>query len=242
MTYPNDLPLASIQFYATAPYACSYFENRLARSQVAAPANFINEEAYSELIKLGFRRSGEYTYRPHCDKCAACVPLRVLVQNFAPNRSQRRAQKLHSALHATERDLIFVPEHYELYHRYQKSRHADGGMDQDSREQYGQFLLQSRVNSKLVEFRDTANLLKMVSIVDKLPDGYSSVYTFFDPEKSMSYGTYNVLWQIEQVKNAGLTYLYLGYWIRESPKMAYKSNFQPFEILVNGKWTQIQDQ
>jgi arginine-tRNA-protein transferase len=211
----------------------------MARSQVAAPPHLINEEVYSELIKFGFRRSGEYTYRPYCDNCSACRPLRVPVNDFSPNRSQRRSIKLHQSLTAKFCDLEFVAEHYELYHRYQQARHAGCGMDQDSRDQYNQFLLQSRVNTKLVEFRDANNELKMVSLVDILSDGYSSVYTFFAPEKSASYGTYNVLWQIEQVKMAGLPYLYLGYWIKESPKMAYKSNYRPFEIYTNGEWTYL---
>lgn len=239
MTQLNDLPPMTIQFYATAPYACSYLSDRRARSQVAAPAQLIDEEVYSELVKLGFRRSGEYTYRPYCDKCSSCIPMRVLIQEFSPNRSQRRAIKLHSDLITKFRDLEFVAEHYDLYNRYQKSRHADGGMDQDSRDQYDQFLLQSRVNTKLVEFRDANNALKMVSIIDILKDGFSSVYTFFEPEKSTSYGTYNILWQIEQVKMAGLKYIYLGYWIKESHKMAYKSNYRPFEIFTDSEWKPI---
>lgn len=241
MTQLNDLPLTAIQFYATAPYACSYLENRLARSQVAASPHFINGDAYSELIKFGFRRSGEFTYRPYCDNCSACLPLRVPVHNFVPNRSQRRAVRLHQGLISKFCELNFVTEHYELYHRYQVSRHAGGGMDQDSRDQYNQFLLQSRVDTQLVEFRDANHVLKMVSVVDMLTDGYSSVYTFYEPEKSASYGTYNILWQIEQVKLSGLSYLYLGYWIKESPKMNYKSSFRPFEIYINSQWTKCED-
>ncbi len=211
----KELPFSALQFYATAPYPCSYLDDRQARSQVATPAHLINADVYSELVKMGFRRSGIFTYRPYCDGCRACVPVRVPVAEYVASRAQRRAVQRHETLVPRISTLAFDAEHYDLYLRYQALRHAGGGMDNDSREQYSQFLLQSKVNTRLVEFREPT------------------------ADASASYGTYNIVWQIDQCRALKLPYLYLGYWIAESPKMAYKARFRPVEILRGGRWERL---
>ena len=271
MSLLNDIPLSALHFYLTAPYSCSYLPDLQARSQVATPALLISAPVYTQLVQHGFRRSGTYTYRPHCDNCRACVPLRVLAKQFTASRSQRRAWKLHAHLEATLHPLQDSPEYYGLYQRYQRARHKDGGMDNDDRESYQNFLLQSHVDSVLVEFRepfdprasdppasnpstspsvlsgvegsgqakaqDKQGVLRMVSVIDLLSDGLSSVYTFYEPDLPRArLGVYNVLWQIELCRKLDLDFVYLGYWIAASRKMAYKTQYQPAQGLQDGTW------
>ena len=242
MSLLNDIPTSALHLYLTAPYPCSYLEGLEARSQVAAPSFLISTPVYSELVRHGFRRSGTFTYRPWCDACHKCVPVRVAVNEFKSTRSQRRSCKQHGGLKASLLALQDKPEYFELYRRYQDARHRDGGMDDDDPEQYRSFLLQSHVDTMLVEFRDN-DALRMVSVVDVLADGLSAVYTFYDPDvPQASFGTYNVLWQVELCRKLELPYLYLGYWIKNSRKMAYKSNFHPLQGLLDGEWQDIPPQ
>ena len=241
MSHLNDsnLPFSLLQFYRTATYPCSYLSGKQAISLVATPPHLISTEIYGELVHRGFRRSGLFTYRPDCHACRACVPVRLPVARFTPNRTQRRCLKAYPFLNARELPLMHFDEHYQLYLRYQAKRHAGGSMDQDDFEQYSNFLLQSRVNTRLVEFTENG-VLRMVSIIDVLNDGLSSVYTFYDPDVlGASFGTYTVLWQINQCIANKLPYLYLGYWIQASPKMAYKAGYKPIEGLIDGEWREF---
>ena len=240
----NDLalPESLLHFYTTAPYPCSYLPDRQARSQVAVPPSQVDTTTYGMLVHRGFRRSGQFTYRPRCDGCQRCVPVRVRALEFSPDRTQRKIinrLNVPGLMQVSERPLIFDPEHYALYRDYQQSRHPQGGMDDDDPDQYREFLLNSGIDTRLVEFRIDGKLV-MVSMIDVLNDGLSAVYTFFDPgTPKASYGTYAILWQIIQCQYNHLPYLYLGYWIGESTKMAYKARFQPMDMLDNDGWIKM---
>lgn len=236
MSDPQELPIHVLQFYTTAEYPCSYLPERAARSQVAAPTHLIDTQLYGDLVRQGFRRSGLFTYRPHCDHCTACLPIRIDIAGFQPSRTQRRCWTRQEAPAVRITSLRWDDEHFDLYQRYQLRRHPGAGMDDDMQSQYRQFLLTSRVDTRLAEFRDADGRLLMVSVIDVLNDGLSAVYTFFDPDTPGSLGTWAILWQIEQCRQAGLPWLYLGYWIQESRKMNYKSAFRPYQILQSGSW------
>lgn len=229
-----------LKFHTTSPYTCSYLPGKLACSEVVTPDYPIDANTYEKLIQAGFRRSGYYTYRPNCVHCQACLSVRIDVKAFKPKRIQRRVWKQHRLI-ATLHELHYKSQHYALYQQYQAQRHAGGGMDNDCLEQYQNFLLQSHVNSILIEFHE-GETLRMISIVDVLPDGLSSVYTFYDASVvHASFGTYSILWQVEQCKIHNLAYLYLGYWIKENRKMRYKANFHPLEVLADGRWMPLEN-
>lgn len=240
MTLLNNAPLQKLQFYVTTAYPCGYLPKKLAQSLIATPQNLVNAEVYSGLIQQGFRRSGKFAYRPHCEHCNACISVRLPVDEFEPTRSQQRAFNKHSDLKVTIVEAHFNTEHFALYQAYQAQRHQQGleqsTVPEDEATQYEQFLCQSNVDSLMVEFRDAEHTLKMVSVIDIVMDGLSAVYTFYDTADKASYGTYSILWQLAWAKQLNLPYVYLGYWIAESQKMAYKQLFQPQERLIDGKW------
>lgn len=236
MNFVRDIPLSALQFYLTESYPCSYLPACEACSQVAAPSDLITARNYSELVKFGFRRSGGHIYRPRCEGCQQCVAVRVEVENFTATRSQRRSWQHHDSLEARIYPLAEREGHFDLYRRYQRQRHADGGMDEDDFGQFHTFLLQSNVDSMLVEFHEQ-DILRMVSVIDQLDDGLSAVYTFYEPNLAQSsFGVFNVLWQIELCRKLNLPFLYLGYWIADSQKMSYKTNYRPLQGLQGGSW------
>lgn len=235
MTAPNDFRLLS--FFATPPHNCSYLADQEAVTVFADPEYPKTQALYSALSRYGFRRSGQHIYRPRCPGCEACVPVRIPVQEFVPRRSQRRNLRVNQDLNVAGRAPIFREEHYRLYCRYLDARHKGGGMDNPSRQQYLQFLSSSWSDTTFYEFRLGPDLLG-VAVSDRLDDGLSAVYTFFDPElPDRGLGVYSILWEIREARRQGLEWLYLGYWIADSPKMRYKTDYRPLEFFRDGRWS-----
>lgn len=225
-----------IAFFATPPHACSYLDGRQAVTVFADPTFHHDRRTYTALSRHGFRRSGPHIYRPHCPGCDACIPVRVPVNEFQPRRSQRRVWRANQDVRVTRVAPGFTPEHYALYARYVNTRHLGGGMDSPTPGQYLDFLTSLWSETTFYEFRAPSGLLA-VGVVDRLDDGLSAVYTFFDPAASArSPGVFAVLWEVEEARRLGLEWLYLGYWLRESPKMRYKGEYQPLECLRDGLW------
>lgn len=227
---------AKVLLFATPAHECSYLPGKDATTLFVDPEFPKDAGIYTLLSRSGFRRSGEHVYRPNCADCAACVPVRLPVARFRPRRSQRRTARDNRDIRVVARESEFCEEHFLLYSRYLGARHANGGMDNPTRKQYREFLLSSWASTVLYEFRLAGHLLA-VAVADHLADGLSAVYTFFDPEFSnRGIGTYSILWQIDETRRLGLEWLYLGYWIAESPKMLYKQEFQPQERFIDGHW------
>ena len=231
--------LEEIQFYVTTKYSCGYIDGQDAQSIVATPYKIVNSQNFNSLITKGFRRSGQYVYKPNCTDCSACIPIRLLASNFNPSRSQKRVKKYLDNLSVKLLPLTFDEEHYNLYVDYQNKRHPNSSESEDDTSDYNDFLVRSNVNSKLVEFR-LNNQLKIVSIIDIIDDGISAVYTFYDcSDKKLSLGTISIIWLLEFCKKENLSFLYLGYWIYESQKMKYKINFKPYELMIKGVWKEV---
>jgi arginine-tRNA-protein transferase len=230
--------LDALRFFQTPEHECNYLSDREASTVFVDPSAELSSVIYSQLALIGFRRSGRYLYRPRCKSCHACIPIRLSAHDFKPNRSQRRIVNRNQDLTITICDKEFQQEHYELYERYLRSRHTDGGMDDTTPEKYRGFLTCEWMNTQFVEFRLEGKLIG-VAVTDFLPDGLSALYTFFDPDLTKrSLGTFAILWQIDAAKQFDKQWIYLGYWIEESLKMAYKTRFKPYELFINGYWQQ----
>lgn len=229
--------LATLRFFSTPAHACSYLEEHQATTLFVDPKARITPELYGDLTRIGFRRSGDYLYRPHCNACTACIPARVRVADFSPRRTQRRVLARNAAVQVEMIRPLFTNELYQLYSRYIERRHGDGDMFPPTQEQFASFLMSSWSDTRFCCFRDPLGQLLAVAVVDLLSDGLSAVYTFYDPTRTdLSLGSLAVLWQIEFCRARGLPYLYLGYWIRRCRKMRYKQDFQPLELLLDEQW------
>ncbi|KAA3621539.1 MAG: arginyltransferase [Proteobacteria bacterium] len=215
--------------YQTAPHPCPYIEENTAVNLILDPHYPVTNSLYGRLLQHGFRRNGSLYYRPFCNDCSACISVRVPVDEFRCNRAQRRTLKRNADIETRLTPARFSDEHFNLYLHYQATRHTGDSMDDPDPDKYRRFLVDSEVDTSFIEFRKDGELLA-VSIIDVVDDGLSAIYTFFDPDQpSRSLGTLAVLKQIELARDGGLDWLYLGYWIAASRKMAYKRKFRPLQ-------------
>lgn len=233
--------MKTVPLYLGHDHVCPYLPDRTARMAFVDPDLPLDRSGFSLLVANGFRRSGDLVYRPHCATCSACVPVRIPVDRFRPDRAQRRIAQRNSDLRVIERRASFDEAHYRLYLRYLRSRHPDSDMGDATPEDYWRFLGHPLwEDTRFIEFREADRLLS-VAVVDGLDDGFSSVYTFFDPDESRrSLGTGAILWQIEEVKRRGGAWVYLGFWVADCRKMAYKSGFRPLELLTDKGWAGLE--
>ncbi|MBV2120628.1 MAG: arginyltransferase [Candidatus Thiodiazotropha sp. (ex Ctena orbiculata)] len=223
--------------YMSQLHECSYLPGRDARNLFLDPMAKVNDELYQQLIDRGFRRSGCYLYQPACPTCTSCVSLRIPVEAYQPSRSQRRNWTKNSERYQIKLlNSDYSEEHYQLYKRYLLQRHPDGAMACNSPGQYTQFLTCDWADTQLIEFRN-AGRLAAVAVSDLLPNGTSSVYTFYDPQLTQEgLGVFALIWQIYHTKELGLEWVYPGFWIEACSKMNYKSRFRPFEYWTGQQW------
>lgn len=228
--------LHSLRFYSSFPHPCSYLPDREAVTLFVDPEAKIDMATYQVLSQVGFRRSGEHIYRPHCDSCHACVPVRVPVSKFVPSRSQRRCQQRNKDLELNIRAAEYDEAHFQLYRRYMRTRHSGGSMDSNDPDAYRRVMSACWSNTDLYEYRYGNDILA-VSVVDQCDDSLSAVYTFYEPKQARrSLGVFAILSQIEQARRSGRDWVYLGFWNSESPKMAYKTQYQPLEYFDGLIW------
>lgn len=231
--------LSELRFFTTPAHDCSYLEDRQAITLFADPLARIDKDLYSALSAAGFRRSGNHIYRPYCQTCTACIPVRIPVSKFEPRRRHRRVLKNNEEIIVNRCKPELTEEYFALYNAYITERHSDGDMYPASRDQFQSFLVEGRPEAWFYEFRDSENLLA-VAVADELNNGLSAIYTFFDPAKQAGApGVFAILWLIEETRRCGLEHLYLGYWIKQCQKMSYKMDYKPIELYVNNHWLEL---
>lgn len=229
-------PLQDLRFLLTPEHECGYLPEQEAVTLFVDPQCNLDNRRYSLLAEIGFRRSGEHLYRPHCGQCKACIPVRVPVTKFKPSRNQKRVLARNQDIQTHWCPASYTDEHFALYRRYMQSRHAGSTMDDDNPDYYRRLLDASWCETRLLEFRQDNRLLA-VAITDWLEQGYSAVYTFFEPDDTArSLGTFAILKQIELADRDDLSHVYLGYWIQQCEKMAYKNRYKPFEYYDGHRW------
>ena len=229
-------PNEGVLLYASDSLPCPYLPDLDAITAFVDPKMDMSNELYGLLLSLGFRRSGNLVYRPQCQQCNQCLPVRLSTTDFTPNRSQRRNLKLHSDTHVLAKKAVFDPRHLDLYNKYLAQRHSDSDMGNATEQNYMSFLTSDWSNTQFFEFYHQQQLFA-VAVADVLPTGLSAVYTFFDPDFAhLSPGQYAILWLLNESRRRELAWLYLGYWVPGCDKMSYKSNYRPLHVLLFQDW------
>lgn len=228
-------------FYTTAPLPCPYVAGRTERKVVTEISGPEAESLHDRLSRAGFRRSHNIAYAPVCPACQSCVPIRIPVANFTADRGLRRILRANMGVDGHDVPPRATAEQFQLFQRYQQTRHSNGDMATMSFYDFRAMVEDTPIDTIITEFRTEGRLIGGC-LTDRLGDGLSAVYSFYAPElERQSLGTYAILWLIERAKSEGLPYVYLGYWVPESRKMAYKARFRPCEILVGGTWRMLTD-
>jgi arginine-tRNA-protein transferase len=229
-------------FYTTAPLPCPYLAGRTERKIVTELTGADAEALHDRLSRAGFRRSHNIAYSPVCPGCSACIPIRIIAGAFEPNRAQRKLTRINEDVAGFEAPARATAEQFALFQRYQQARHGDGDMAAMGFYDYRAMVEDTPITTGMVEFRDSRDRLVGACLTDWLSDGLSAVYSFFQPEESRrSLGTWAILWLVARARALGLPYVYLGYWVPQSRKMAYKSRFRPSEVLSGGTWRVLRD-
>lgn len=243
----HTLPIVP-QFYVTAPQPCPYLDGRMERKLFTALQGDQAQRLNDSLSKQGFRRSQNVLYRPSCAECSACLSARIRVADFRPSRTQRRVMKAAGHLKRNATSPWATEDQYALFRRYLDARHADGGMADMDVFEFAAMVEETPIKSRVIEYSRPAGPgeygapLVAVSLTDVFDDGVSMVYSFYDPDfNNLSLGTYAILDHIEIAREAGLPYVYLGYWVPGSRKMGYKAGFSALEIFKGGEWVEIGD-
>lgn len=236
----HTLPVAP-QFYVTAPQPCPYLPGRMERKLFTALQGDTAESLNNGLSKQGFRRSQNVLYRPSCAECAACMSARICVDDFTPNRSQKRTRRRGRNIQRRVSSPWATEEQYDLFRKYLEMRHADGGMSDMDVFEFAAMIEESPIRTRVVEYYAPENdELIAVCLTDILDDGVSMVYSFYTPDRPRdSLGTYIILDHIEIAREAGLPYVYLGYWVPGSDKMGYKARFSGLEVHRRGTWEKV---
>ncbi len=235
----NSKLISSVRLFRTTEHPCSYKEDQQAATVFIDPDLVIDKNLNSKLSEIGYRRSGAHLYRPDCELCNACMSIRIPVDLFKPKRPHRRVLNKNKDLRVEERTDLTSEDAFGLYERYISERHRDGDMYPPTREQYEAFIKTRTVDTVYYLFYLEEKLVS-VSVVDKLVQGLSAVYTFFDPDLSeRSLGKFAILWLTQRCTELELPYLFLGYWVKGCQKMEYKKEFRPFHVLVDGRWVLV---